>query len=273
MYSDLEKKIPIHRALWYVLLSVVVFWGSLFVAWIVHQSTLKTRQKDSRFDVVAIVQSCAQKEGLRTWQLAEILELSRDEPVNLYAFDPSLACQRLLSCPVIKSAHCRRQRPGIVHVDYQVREPFALVSDFHNVAIDNEGYLFPLQPYFTPKKLPEIYLGLAHVAYGQKLDTEEAKLAFSIFQYVESHFSKVSRLVSLDTHNAFAPSKGASEVILAIQERPDAPIRYLRLDAKEYEKSLDAYLALKNTFDALTQEKQCYSIDLRCPNIALVKAY
>jgi hypothetical protein len=152
-----------------------------------------------------------------------------------------------------------------------LREPCVLLADFHNVALDHEGCTFPLQPYFTPKKLPEIYLGIPAISYGQQLQSPEARLAFSILDYFQSHFSKQARLLRIDTHNAFAASAGCREVVIVLQELPHDSVRYIRLNGKQYAESLDAYLALKITFDGLPRNDEAQVIDLRCPNIALVK--
>ncbi len=41
-----------------------------------------------------------------------------------------------------------------------MRTPYAYIGEFANTAIDKEGYLFPFRPFFTPKNLPILYIGL-----------------------------------------------------------------------------------------------------------------
>lgn len=271
MHNELNNKIPLRRALGYVVLSVIVFWGSLCAAWFVHRTVLEKRQQDTHFTVVALVQSCQSKDHLKTWQLAELLELSRDRPTNLYAFDTTLAAQKLMSCPVIKRAICRRQRPGIVHVDYTLREPQAVLSDVTNLAIDQEGFTFPLRPYYTPKNLPELYLGNAPLHFATKLNSAEATLAFAIVAFIKQSFPTATKVVRVDTHNAFAKSAGIREVIVVLQEMPEKSTRYLRFNGKNYVQALNEYRKLKVTFDGLQHNQEPQIIDLRNPNIALVK--
>lgn len=264
MYSEPERKIPFKKAVLYVLLSVVIIWGSLIATWLVHQAVIKARQKDPRYNIVALVQTCPQTDHLQTWQLAELLDLSRDAPQNLYSFDPHAANGKLLTCPVIKKAVCRRQPPCVVHVDYVLKEPCALIADFSNVAIDREKFCFPLKPYFTPKKLPQIYLGLTQLSYEQALDSKEVDLAFKLLDYLEQHV--ICSIETIDVHNAFAKSAGAEEIVVVLDDH--AKKRYLRLNPRDFTRALDRYKALQSTFDK-AQHSQI--IDLRIPQIALFK--
>lgn len=269
MYSASEKKIPFKKAIGYVILSVFIIWGSLFLTWVVHREIVKARSANPRYNIVAIVQSCPQKERLEAWQLAEILDLSRDKPQNLYAFDPKAARERLLACPVIKKAQVRRHPPSIVHIDYQVRKPYALLADFSNVAIDSDGYLFPIRPYFTPKKLPELALGLQDIAYNKPLESKEANLAFSIFKVIEESFPKSYRIQTIDTHNAYHKSLGLQEVVVVVENKTKT--QYLRMSPRTYKEALKQFLLLEATFDKINPQSPEQIIDLRCPNIALVK--
>jgi hypothetical protein len=265
---EVEQRIPLKRALFYVLASVVIIWGLIVCAWLLHQKLLRVRQKDAHFKIVAIVQTSPQREKLKCWQLAELLNLSRNEPQNLYSFDPALAEKTLLSYPIFKKASCHRLRPGIVHVDYLLKEPIARLADFDNMSVDREGNLFPLSPYFTPKRLPEICVGLQEFSgWQQPLRCSEATLAFKIMGYIESNYPKNIRIVRIDTHAAHHPSAGSREVVLLLQ---DGILRYVRLKADDYEKSLYHYKALRDTFTSLQKEGKQQVIDLRCPSIALV---
>lgn len=257
MYSESERKIPLKKAVFYVLLSVFVIWGSLIVTWLIHQAVIKSRQNDPRYNIVALAQSCPQALHLETWQLIELLELSRDMPQNLYAFDPAAANSKLMACPVIKKAVCRRQPPCVVHVDYVVREPCALIADFSNVAVDREKFCFPLKPFFTPKRLPKIYLGLTELSYNRALDSKEAELAFKLLDYLEANFS--CPITSIDVRNAYAKSAGSQEIVVVLDTK------HLRLSPRDYEAALMRYKALEATIG------NAKIIDLRIPCIALTK--
>ncbi len=269
MYSGPVQKIPLKRAIGYVLLSVFVIWGSLILTWLLHRSLLEERQQNSSYNIVALVQTCPQKEALQNWQLAELLQLSRDEPQNLFTFDTKVATAALLACPVVKKATCRRQPPGIVHIDYKVREPCALLANTSNVALDSERFCFPLRPYFTPKILPELYVGEVDVSYGASLDSKEATLAFSVLDYVKKGLPVSCRIIRIDTHNAYAKSAGIQEVVVVLEQSDKT--RYIRFDPRTFKESFDCYKDLSITFDQINSASREQIIDMRSPSIALVK--
>lgn len=268
MYSNHEHKIPLRQAIGYVFISVLVIWGSLIATWFLHAWVVQKRQGDSRYTLVALVQTCPQKESLPNWQLLELLELARDKPVNLYTYNSYEAANKLLACPVIKKALCRRLHPGILHVDYHVRTPYALLADFSNTAVDKEKFCFPLRPYFTPKSLPELYLGINELP-GAPLDSKEAILAFKILEYLETTHDFLTKIVRIDTHKAFIKNAGLQEVVVVLEV--GSKTRYLRLNPQDYQHALNNYLVLQSTFDQINPVSPTQIIDLRSPSIALVK--
>lgn len=269
MYSESKRKIPLKQAIGYVLLSVLVIWGSLLITWLIHRLVVEKRQAESRYTINVVVQTCPQKEALETWQLVELLQLSRDKPQNLYAFDPVQAVHALRACPVIKKAAVRRLPPSILHVDYSVREPYVQLADFSNTAVDSEGSCFPIRPYFTPKKLPEFYLGLNELSYSAPLDSKEARLAFTVFDYAKKALPKAARVVRVDTHKAYSVSAGLEEVVVALED--GGKTRYLRLNPRSYQSALSHYELLRPTLDQVNPAVPVQIVDLRSPNLALVK--
>ena len=268
MYSEPERKIPLKKAIGYVVLSVCVIWGSLILTWLLHKALVQKRQINPRYNIVALVQTCHQREALQNWQLAELLDISRDKPQNIYSFDPIEANRRLLRCPVIKKVNCRRLPPGIIHVDYQVREPKALLADFSNVALDADRYCFLLRPYFTAKKLPEVYLGVNELSYSVPLETREAALAFNVLDYISAELPDY-RIVRIDTHNAYINNAGLQELVVVLEKGEKT--RYLRASSRDYKKAINTYKKLIGTFDTINPASLIQIIDLRCPSIALVK--
>jgi hypothetical protein len=264
---EVEERIPLKRALGVVFISVVIIWGLIFFTWLIHQKLLGARQRDPHYKVVAIAQTTSERAKLACWQLAEMLNLSHNAPQNLYSFDPRAAEKRLLSYPIFKRATCHRLRPGIVHVDYLLREPAMRLTDLDNVAIDREGNLFPLAPYYTPKCLPELCVGIDSFSGWNRLSSREAALALKIMEHIECSFPASIKTLRIDTHAAFHPSAGSREVVVVLE---DGVRRFLRLKRDGFEETLRHYLALRDTFGPLQKEAKEQVIDLRCPNIALV---
>jgi len=266
--------------------------------------SVRNKIHDEKYRIISIVQTGPEKEALKTAYLAELLGLSADKPLSVYAFDCAEAEKKLLLSPLIKSARVARLPPGAVYIDYEVRKPFAILGDYKNIAVDREGYLFPLAPFFSPKEIPEIYLGLPPFnadpdSMGRSggkwlapLGNPYFELAAEILRFLEeAPWKEGFRVKRIDVSNAFAPSLGQREVVLFTeeewvvrdggQEKVYAFPKILRMAPKDYAVQLSNFFVLrKNMEEAYRQQLASGSpscrfspriIDLRIPQLAFVQ--
>lgn len=292
------EKISFKKAFFIILSSLFccVAIASLFLA---YGYFIKKKQKqDPFFNIVAIAQSTKEIQALKTAYLAELLNLSQDKPTNLYSFNSEEGKAKLLKSSLIKDAHIKKIKPGVIFVDYILRKPMAFLGDFSNTAIDEEGFLIPFKPFFTPKKLPEIVIGLSIWGETSKTDEEEfakwgvplqgprASLALKIFKYIQNHHcSEDVALKRLDVSKAFALSYGRRQIVVILEEKISKEkalilsTRILRLSTKNYSKELANYESLRDYLKkrAFNQEGikgvvhgTTFIIDLRAPQLAYV---
>ncbi|HSX26025.1 MAG TPA: hypothetical protein VLE89_03355 [Chlamydiales bacterium] len=259
---------------------------------------------DPKYQIVAILQTGPEKEALKTSYLAELLSLSSDIPLSLYALDIKKAEQKLLASPLIAQAKLKRIPPSTLYIEYEVRKPIAWLADYCNTAIDRDGFLFPVTPFFSPKKLPEIYLGLP--PFGSLEDPSGRKggqwltpvknrylnLALEILQFLEgSSWKEGLRVKRIDVSNAFATSLGGREIVLFTEEeitfkQNDQEMvcvfpKILRLAPKEYTQQLGNFFALrKNMIEDYRRQVATIPgngrfapriIDLRIPQLAFIE--
>ncbi len=208
-----------------------------------------------------IVQTGPQREALKTTYLAELMRISADRPVTVASFDPQMAQKRLLSSPLIKEARVKLIEPDTVYVDYTVRQPFAWLHDFENIALDEEGVPFPVSPFFTPKKLPEVYLGIRNFYWSRPLKERNAQLALTILNLLNRLSLQVKRL---DVSKASEQSLGRREVIIILDEQGFTKV--LRLTPKNFAQELGNYLELRTKLPPVPQ-----IIDLRIPQLAFIE--
>jgi hypothetical protein len=266
--------------------------------------SIEKRLVDPKNKIVSIVQTGSEKEALKTVYLAELLALSTDVYTSLYALSCTEAERRLLSSPLISSAVVKRIPPGTLCIDYEARKPIAWLSDYQTTGIDKEGYMFPMAPFFSPKELPEIYLGLPSFGapedrFGRKgggwqtpIRTSYFQLALDVLQFLETApWKEGFRLKKIDVSNAFAPSLGQREVVLFTEEdfRVNGDLRevycifpkILRLAPKDYPQQLNHFFLLRRNM-AEDYKKQLLKIsesarfqpriiDLRIPQLAFVE--
>jgi hypothetical protein len=142
-----------------------------------------------------------------------------------------------------------------VYIDYAVRQPVAWLGDYENIALDREGIPFPFAPFFSPKHLPVIYLGLSPgaLSLGRKLQGPRIELAFHLLHALSSFSGKET--VQIDVSHAEAPSLGAREVVLSWEESRAVHVqgrdricvqpRFLRLSTQRYEQELNNFKQLE----------------------------
>jgi cell division septal protein FtsQ len=263
----------------------------------------KKRLLDSDYKITRIVQTGLEKEALQTAYLAELLSLSKDAPTPLYGFDPARAADLLLDSPCIAKAYVKRAPPDAIYIDYEVRKPIAWLADYQNIGIDQEGYIFPMIPFLSPKELPELYLGLplfgkpedaegrSGGSWGHPLEGRFLKLGKEILEYLKDvPWKEGFRLKRIDLSNAFAPTLGQREIILFTEEsfslkRGEAEIvsifpKILRLPTRDYQRQLENFFLLRKSMAGDYQKQLGFLsestqfapriVDLRIPHLAFI---
>jgi len=298
-----SPQLPLTHALGWIVASMLFINGISYACLKIylrmrHERAISNKDKQVR----SIVQTGPQKEALKTEYLGEILGICTDYPRNISSFNLEECRHKLLSSPLISNADIKVIKPNILYIDYTVRQPIAWLADFENVVIDKEGYPFPFAPFFSPKNLPEIYLGLPSfgnvaedpekplVEWGRSLKGKYLDLAFDILSNVtDPKVSDYFNVTWIDVSNAFSNSCGTREIILITQDvlflekQKDIKhisSRMLRLSTKNYTQELGNYLKLREQLLeedrkklALASSKKALEriIDFRIPNLAFVE--
>lgn len=250
----------------------------------------KEKLSNEKYRIVAIVQTGPEKEALKTAYLAELIGLSADQPTQLYALDLKGAEEKLLACPLIARAKIRRLPPQTLYVDYEVRKPYAWLADYKNIAVDLSGHLFPVAPFLSPKRLPEIYLGLAGFTQWEISPKNSfLQLALEILAYLDTApWTEGLRIQRIDVSSAFAASLGQREIVLFTEEElvlPQGVVcifpKILRLAPKDYAQQLGNFFGLRRTMMedyrrqlAGLKEGGRFAprvVDLRIPQLAFVE--
>jgi hypothetical protein len=284
----MPEKLPMSRALLRIFLSTLMISGLAWMAWLYHLQLRGKHIQDEQYQIVAVVQSSAFNENLKTVYLAELLNLSVDRPQNLYQFSLEKGRKRLLRSPLIKTVNLKKIIPGTIYVDYAVRLPIAYLGDYTNTAIDAEGYLLPFSPFFTPKKIPIFYLGLENMDYrwGSSLKSHAGlQLALEVYASLKNVFkSDVINIKQVDVSQAFADSYGKRQIVVLIEEILHFPLEgknqalvkpyFLRLSTDQYAQNLANYYALRQYLFEQIKDANVLKpdiIDLRIAHLAFIK--
>lgn len=290
--------VPLNKALVWILFSVLLVFGSATLAVIYYQHIKMLHSSDDAYRIAALIQTTPDQESLKTVYLAQLLDLSVDRPANLYRFSCKEARRKLLNSPLIKEAKVKKIKPGTIYVDYVLRKPVAFLADYTNTAIDLDGVPFPFKPFFTPKRLPEVYLGLAQseegmppgtMQWGDSLTGKKADLARELMEYFMHGNSDLTNIRRIDVSRAYASSCGQCQIVIFLEEQIEKELdgrsllliypRILRLNSKSYRQGLANYKVLRQHLSkekiTLSQEDSqavikmsLMIIDLRLPHLA-----
>ncbi len=215
-----------------------------------------------------MIQTGPVKEALKSEHLEELLDICFDQPQNLYSYSTLEGEKKLIQSALIKEVKLTKEYPNSLIIDYTTREPIAYLSDYENLVVDQDGVLFPLSPFFTPKVLPEVYLGIKiePFKYG-KLCDEKLELALKILNLFEQYHIKGLTIKKIDISKLRVESLGQQEIVITLIEELGKKnyLRFLRLTHDHYPEELEHFFSLKQM--SLPQD---FTIDLRLlPNAYL----
>lgn len=282
---NVPVNLPWRKALAWVFLSTLLISGSLgavLLYWRYHRAN---RASDSRYTIVAIIQSSDSNEPLQTDYLAELLGLSMDQPSNLYRFNTQEAAQKLLTSPIIKSAEVKKILPGMIYVKYSLRKPAAYIGDYLNAAIDEDGRLIPAKPFYTPKNIPELFLGLPEgLSWGNNIFNEKTALAQSVLNDANQLNFSQCQLRRIDVSKAFSKRFGEREIVLSFEtnthcsEELDSPVRLVsivRFSPDNWQSQLLMFphiyeRIVQGMYKAFSKVENHYVIDMRISQLAFI---
>lgn len=283
-----SPKLPFLHSLFWIVSSTLIISGISYKLIQKYMGKQKKGELFSEQKISYIVQTGFQREALHSDYLAELLGLSLDHPAMMCSFNEEIAREKLLSSPVIQEGFIRKIAPNMIYIDYTVRKPIGWVFDFINIAVDKDGYLFPVYPFFSPKKLPEMYLGKEFnqefPSFNKPLKNKYMDLAFSILDVLKEQGKDLFMIKRVDVSNAFAPSLGKREIVVVLENEllgVDSRVcstHFLRLSSKYFSKEIANYLTLRShLLDADKQEVlqgnksfQERVIDLRITQLAFI---
>jgi hypothetical protein len=251
----MKEKIKLSQAIFWIFFSTFIISGTNLFIFLQVKKYQKNKFISSRYQIKAI----AQKQNEITLDvnyLAEVIGLSFTNPSNIFLFDENKAKEKLLACPFIKEARIKKIKPDCLFIDYEIRKPLASLYDLENVAIDEEGYIFPMNPFYPPMDLCKFYLNIEKFKGYEKLDVERTFYALDIYKKLkDSGFADLVRIKVLDTSRLELKSYGKKEILLFIEEQLKIkkaqkdivfifPI-ILRLALSNYLEQIGNYIALR----------------------------
>jgi hypothetical protein len=276
-----REEIPLNRSLLLIFFLTLLISGSAALALFYQQQLAVTRSRSPDYQLRILAQTSSRKESLPSVYLEELLGLSQDRPLSLYQLDTKEAERRLLASPLIASARVRHIPPHTLHVDYDVRDPVAYLADMSEVALDAQGIAIPVQPFTTPKKLPELYLGElepSSIHWGQTVGSSRLDEALALLKLLTEQQSIPGALVRrIDMADAWLPW-GRGQVLVLLEDEvtvstgaPHRVQQWLRFNPHSIQSGWDNYRKMRpKLMEQMSKEPSTAPIlvDLRLPTLA-----
>lgn len=254
------------KGVFVIVASVFVTTAVVFTGFRIYRTVVVEKMSRAQYVLRTIIQTGPEKEALPTGYLAELMGLSIDQPQNYFTFDEEEAREKLIKSPVIKRARVKKIKPDTVYVDYAVFKPIALVGDGTQLAIDEEGHLFPLAPFFSPKYLPILYFGMQENTVV--VEREKFAVALALLAYLDRReVFQESEVCVIDVSEAVHESFGKREVVLTLKEK--GAVWYLRLTPHKFPEELHHYVTLRES--VLSHSKNKKVVDLRLAKMAYIE--
>jgi hypothetical protein len=213
-----------------------------------------SQKKDNNSQIVKLVLKQRGEDSLPLPLFAEMLSLSCDHSLSYSDFNIQNSEEALRLIGIFKKIKLRKYKPETVVVEYELYRPSYIWGEYTNTLINDQGLLMPYFPYFTPKKLPTLYL-----------DSERSQTYFEYLQKLHAFVSK-GNIEMVDLRGMNAISKAKRQVILQLNQ--EGEVHILRLDPVFIEEQFSNYFTLLPYFKKTKQRS--FLIDLRFPEAAYI---
>lgn len=174
--------------------------------------------------------------------------------------------KRLESLPMIEQSSVSKKRSTLIF-SYTMRQPLFKLADYDNVGIDKEGALFPLYPYYVPRKYVNLVLGegLPADPFGSVIKEGRFNKAKQLYQALKTEDSEELKLTMMDLSQVDAVSMGRRSVVAEYtSETGSIAVCFFPLEESSVLKKVRA---LKK---AGFGESESIFVDLRIPEKALI---
>lgn len=186
--------------------------------------------------------------------------------LELSKLDEKKIEQKLKEFPIFEKIQAHIIRTGELEIAYDLKKTQFLLADFTNLAIDPKGFIFPLKPFFPPKKIPQVYLGIQKVDWKIK---NNIKKALEIQAFLEQILDDGIEIELIDLAKQEHPVASLKQIVVTLNYQGIK--HYLRLSPDHLEKALLRYLALYKEKDLTEFVSQSLVFDARFKKFATLK--
>ena len=269
MVRPSPDQLPIRRALIWIALSVLIFAGATLGVGLSINFYKNLRAKNPRYTLKKIIPKAHRDLYIPEENFAKWLEVSLEQPPNLYDLKHSKMVAALMEQPILEKVRITKQPPSSLIIDYWPRMPVFQLADQKDTLLDDQAMVIPHEPWIIGA-YPKIFLGLTEaVSFGKEVRALEWDIVMQIYS-VWQEIGLSYRLGRIDVSQSFAKSAGKRQIVLVIDLEGEAT-HYLRLPTKGFEGRLRDYAALCQHWVENNELNQDRVVDFRIEEIALIE--
>jgi len=184
----------------------------------------------------------------------------------LQKLDLSKIQKKLEEFPIFKHVHAEFTPIGELLVSYELRKPVLALKDYAQLGVDAEGMIVPIAPYYSPKRLPEVYLGLKTIEWNR---AQQVNQALDIMAYFDHHALETFTLKLIDLSRLTHSIPSHREIIVTISIFNKN--HYLRLNPQHVDRALHRYMRLFKEAKLKNQLHESIIFDARITKFATLK--
>jgi len=198
------------------------------------------KKETSPLYLKTIVQKTTTIESLSPRFFSDYLGLSpKGRSLHIQNLDIRKIQKKLSEFPIFEKVQSEFTPQGELLVSYELRRPLFSLLDFSNCGLDSLGFFIPMAPYYSPKKLASIFLGIKNLEWNKAYDIKEAVEILNFFSpYLSEDFN--IKLIDLSHLKESIPARREIIVTIAFAKAS----HFLRLNPKHLHKALDRYMLL-----------------------------
>lgn len=203
--------------------------------------------------------------------LQKQLALTEEERQDLGKIRIKEVRRRLLEASAIRTGSIKKLYPDTLVVEYALRKPMFCIGDISNFAVDEDGVVFALSPYFPALTLPILYMPLQGSLTKEGLSAlfEKELLLFKKLVRVAQRLGGLGFFVKeIDACQAHAPGVFYREILVRVARKGRSGLLSVRLPVEGTFVALDRLGLIEKKFP-----EYCGTIDLRFENVAYLDHY
>jgi len=218
-----------------------------------------------------ILTTLVQKTPTRTYLsprfFSDYLSLSpKGQKITLSLLDVKKIEKKLAAFPLFAHIEAKISNSGELILSYELREPRFFLGDYSGLGLDKEGRIIPLQPFFSPKILPRVWLGLDKIDWNKAYGIEKAE---AIALFFEMAPYRDFQLQSIDLSQLLHPIVAHHEIIVKVGHF--GSLHYLRIHPQRIEQALKRYVKIFEEESLNNYSGSSFIFDARVKKFATLK--